>query len=183
MISAASLAFALFTTVANAGTAKVDKGHSGVMFQAHHFGAGYTWGRFNDFGGTVEVDGMDLKSMDIEVKAASIDTGIEKRDKHLRSPDFFDAEKFETIKFKSSSVTKKSDGLYEVKGTLTLHGTSKQVTVDVKHTGNGKLPAMMGGNVISGWETAFDIKQSDYGMKYDGIGDVARLHVNLEAKH
>jgi polyisoprenoid-binding protein YceI len=183
MISPAALAFALFTAVASAGTAKVDKGHSGVMFKAHHFGAGYTWGRFNDFGGTVEVDGDTLKGMDITVKTESIDTGIEKRDKHLRSPDFFDAAKHGELTFKSTKVEAKGDGVFQVTGDLTLHGVTKAVTVDVKHTGTGKLPVMMGGGTISGWETSFPIKQSDHGMKYDGIGDEAFVHVNLEVKH
>ncbi len=185
-----TFAFALLAALALpsfavAGSAKVDRGHSGVMFKAHHFGAGYTWGRFNDFSGTIDAgaDGSALTSMNITVKAASIDTGIEKRDKHLRSPDFFDTDAAPTITFKSTKVEDKGNGVFAVTGELSLHGVAKEYTVDVKNTGSGKLPAMMGGNEVTGWETVFKVSQSDHGMKYDGIGDVAFIHVNLEAKH
>jgi len=184
------LAVALFAalalpSVAMAKPAKVDKGHSGVMFKAHHFGAGYTWGRFNDFSGTVDAtpDGKTLTSMDITVQAASVDSGIEKRDKHLRSPDFLNADFYPTITFKSTKVEDKGNGVFSVTGDLTLHNVTKPYTVDVTNTGAGKLPPMMGGNDITGWETVFEVNQADHGMEYDGIGKVVKLHVNLEVKH
>ncbi len=163
--------------------AKVDAIHSGVMFKAQHFGAGYTWGRFKDFDGTVEMTGNKLVSMNIEVKTNSVDTEVEKRDKHLMGPDFFDAEKYGTMTFTSSKVTEKSDGVYEVMGDLTLHGVKKAVTVEVRRTGEGDLPVFMGGAHVTGWECNFSVKQSDHGMKYDGVGDVVYLYVNLEVKN
>lgn len=169
-------------SVAMAKPAKIDKGHSGVLFKGHHFGAGYTWGRFNDFSGTVDMDGGELKGVDISIVAESLDTGIEKRDKHLRSPDFFDAATYPAITFKSSKVVKKSDGVYDVTGTLTLHGKGKAITVEMRKTGEADLPVMVGGGHATGWETAFPLIQSDHGMKYDGIGDEAKVHVNLEVK-
>ncbi len=178
----AALAAIAIPSVALAGSAKVDKGHSGVMFKAHHFGAGYTWGRFNDFSGKVEMDGNKLKGMDITVVAASIDTGIEKRDKHLRSPDFFDAEAHANLTFKSTKVTEKSDGVYEVTGDLTMHGKTKSYTVEVRRTGEADLPVIVGGGHATGWETKFEVKQSDHGMTYEAIGDVAHIFVNLEVK-
>ena len=181
-LTALALGLAL-PSMAMAKPAKVDKGHSGVMFKAHHFGAGYTWGRFNDFSGTVDMDGKELKGVDITIKAASLDTGIEKRDKHLRSPDFFEADTHADITFKSSKVTKKSDGVYAVVGTLGLHGVEKPITVEMRYTGEGDLPAMVGGAHVTGWETDFPIKQSDHGMNYQAIGDEAFVYVNLEVKN
>lgn len=181
LLTALALGLAL-PSVAIAKPAKIDKGHSGVMFKAHHFGAGYTWGRFNDFGGTVDMDGSELKGVDIRIEAASIDTGIEKRDKHLRSPDFFDAETHADVTFKSTKVVKKADGVYDVTGMLGLHGVDKEITVEMRHTGEGDLPAMMGGAHVTGWETAFPINQTDHGMSYDAIGETAFVYVNLEVK-
>lgn len=180
-LTAAMLGLAL-PSVAMAKPAKIDKGHSGVMFKGHHFGAGYAWGRFNDFSGSLDMDGAELKGVDISIETASLDTGIEKRDKHLRSPDFFDAATFPQITFKSSKVEKKGDGVYSVSGDLTVHGQSVPYTVEMTHTGTGKLPAMMGGATIHGWETSFPLVQSKHGMKYDGIGDEAKVYVNLEVK-
>lgn len=180
-LTAAALGLAL-PSLAIAKPAKIDKGHSGVMFKGHHFNAGYTWGRFNDFSGTVDMDGAALKGVDITIKTESLDTGIEKRDKHLRSPDFFDAGTYPEITFKSTKVEKKGDGVYSVTGDLNVHGKSQSYTVEMVHTGTGKLPAMMGGATVHGWETSFPLVQSKHGMKYDGIGDEAKVYVNLEVK-
>ncbi|MFT4979220.1 MAG: polyisoprenoid-binding protein YceI [Myxococcota bacterium] len=173
---------ALFAGPAAAADAEVDKTHSGVMFKAHHFGAGYTWGRFNDFGGTVSMNGSELTGVQITVKAESIDTGNDRRDKHLRSPDFFDAQTHPTITFTSTTVTKVSDGLYSVTGDLGLHGVTRPLTVEMRHTGEGDLPVVMGGAHVTGWETTFPIRQSEHGMQYDAVGDEAFLFINLEVK-
>ena len=175
----------LFPALAVAGPAKVDRGHSAVLFQAHHFGAGYTWGRFNEFSGEVDCspDGATLTSLNITVQASSVDSGIERRDKHLRSPDFFDADTHPTITFKSTKVEAKGDGVFAVTGDLSLHGVTKSYTVDITHTGSGKLPAMMGGSEITGWETSFDVSRTAHQMASDNIGDVVKMHVNLEVKH
>lgn len=171
-----------FSSTAAAADARVDAVHSAVLFKAHHFSAGYTWGRFNDFSGTVSMDGSVLTGVDITVKAESIDTGNERRDKHLRSPDFFDVEQYETITFRSSAVTAAGEGVYQVTGDLTLHGQTNTVTVEMRYTGEADLPAMVGGGHATGWETGFSVKQSDYGMQYDAIGDEAFLVVSLEVK-
>lgn len=176
------LCFLLGFSSMAAADAKVDAGHSAVLFKAHHFGAGYTWGRFNDFSGTVSMDGNVLTGVDITVQAESIDTGNERRDKHLRSPDFFDTAQHETITFRSASVSPAGEGVYQVTGELTLHGQSNTVTVEMRYTGEADLPVMVGGGHATGWETSFSVKQSDYGMQYDAVGDEAFLVVSLEVK-
>jgi polyisoprenoid-binding protein YceI len=173
----------LLPALAVAGGGDVDRGHSAVNFKAQHFGAGYTWGRFNDFAGTVEMDDTyALQGMNVTVQATSVDTGIEKRDKHLRSPDFFEVDSYETITFVSTKVEKVDDTTYNVTGDLSLHGVTKEYTVEVKRTGHGDLPAMMGGGTAVGWETSFQVSQKDHGMQYDAIGDVVFLYVSLEVE-
>jgi len=173
---------AALSGTAAAADAKIDRGHSGVLFKAHHFSAGYTWGRFNDFEGTVSMDGNALTGVNIAVKTESIDTGIDKRDKHLRSPDFFDAAAHPELTFVSTQVTEASPGTYTVVGDLTLHGVTKSYTVEMTRTGEADLPVMVGGGHATGWETTFQISQTDHGMTYDGIGDTAYVLVNLEVK-
>jgi polyisoprenoid-binding protein YceI len=107
-----------------------------------------------------------------------VDTGIQKRDDHLRSPDFFNAKQFPTIKFVSKEV-KKTDKGHEVTGDLTMHGVTKSITVNLEQTGQGS----MGPRQIIGFETTVDLKRSDFGMK-NMIGPAAddvRLIISLEA--
>src|SRR6266699_514598 len=89
-----------------------------------------------------------------------VDTGIQKRDDHLRSPDFFNAKQFPTIKFVSKEV-KKADKGYEITGDLTLHGVTKSITFNLEQTGQGN----MGAKQMIGFETTLDIKRTDFEMK------------------
>lgn len=163
-----------------ADTYTVDPVHSAVVFRAKHMNASYAWGRFNDLSGSFALDEADPSRsvLDFQVKAASIDTGNAMRDKHLKSPDFFNAVQFPTITFKSSSFTKTSAG-YEVTGELTLHGVTKPLTVKVVPVGEGKGPM---GLPIRGIDTSFTIKQSEFGMtKMVGpIGDDVWINVSIE---
>ena len=169
----------LLATAAFAGdTYKIDAGHSAVLFKAHHFGAGYTWGRFNDFEGKWEVDGKTLSAINVTVKAESVDTNLDKRDNHLRSPDYLDAKQFVDITFQSSKISCAGDSC-DVSGSLTLHGTTKDVTAKLTHTGEGKDPW---GGYRQGWEGAFTIDTSDYGILQDGVGTDLTLTLAFEGK-
>src|SRR5262245_33566220 len=99
---------------------KVDAAHSSVVFKVQHIGIGYVWGRFNDPAGTIVWDEQDPAKSKFEVtlQTSKVDTGNAGRDRHLRLPDFFDAAKFPTITFKSTSISKASDGAYEMVGDL-----------------------------------------------------------------
>ena len=149
-----------------------------MLFKAHHFGAGYTWGRFNDFEGTFEVDGKKLTSIGIVVKAESVDTNNDKRDKHLRNPDFLDAEQFPTVSFKSTKIDCSGDKC-AVTGDLTLHGVTKSITVDLMYTGEGKDPW---GGYRQGWEGTWSIDTSQYGIQYKGVGTELFMTVAIEGK-
>lgn len=164
-----------------AETYEVDPTHSSIIFRIKHLGVSYFYGRFNNVSGTVVVATAvpSNSSVDIQVKTEDVDTFNAKRDKHLRSPDFFDVGRFPDIRFKSISVKKIDANAYEVTGNLTLRGTSRTLTVNVLHTGSGKDPW---GNYRAGFETEFSIKRSDFGMDYmlSGIGDDVRITVSVE---
>lgn len=166
-----------------ADTFKVDTVHSSVVFKVKHMNTSYAWGRFNDISGTFSLDDQDpaQSTLNFVVKTGSVDTGNQMRDRHLKSPDFFNAAQYATISFKSKSVAKAGDA-YEVTGDLTLHGVTKPVTAKLTRTGMGKG---MRGAVIAGIEANFTIKQTEFGMSKmvgpQGVGDEVWVNVSIEA--
>ena len=172
----------LISSLAQAATTKfqVDPVHSFVIFRIKHMDTGHVYGRFNEPNGTITIDDADptKSSFTLEVQTQKVDTGVQKRDDHLRSPDFFNAKQFPTIKFASKEV-KKTDKGYEVTGDLTIHGVTKPITVNLEQTGQGS----MGPRQIIGFETTVDLKRSDFGMKtmIGPAADDVRLIISLEA--
>jgi polyisoprenoid-binding protein YceI len=159
----------------------IDPNHSAITFKVKHMGITFVYGRFNNIEGAYAFDGKTSENcfIEIQVRAENIDTGNEKRDNHLRSPDFFNTEEFPYIVFKSVFVKKLQEPTYEVVGHLTLHGVTKFVTVQAVKTGEIEIP---GGEIRTGFETAFTVLRSDYGMKYmlGGVGDKVELLVSVE---
>ena len=164
---------------------EIDTAHSMIIFRAKHNGVSYNYGRFNEFTGAITMDETDASksTVEFEVKAASVDTGNEKRDQHLRSSDFFSAKQFPVITFKSTKVSAKEgeEDVLEVTGDLELHGVKKSITADVTITGRAKDRQ---GVSLIGFESIFTIKRSEYGMTYgmEGISDDVQLTVSIEAK-
>jgi polyisoprenoid-binding protein YceI len=162
-------------------TYQVDPVHSAAVFRIKHLGIAYLYGRFNDLAGTLKIDDKTPANSVVEIYAntKNIDTFNSERDNHLRSPDFFDAKKFDIISFKSKSFTKVSKDMYEVTGDLALHGVTRPLTVKVQRTGSGKDP--WGGFRI-GFETTFTIRRSDFGMNFmmEGVGDEVRIILSIE---
>lgn len=144
----------------------VDTAHSTVGFAARHMGLAKVRGEFKSFRGAIEVDPQDLTTARgrLEVDMASVDTGEEKRDEHLRSPDFFDVEQFPTMVFETSSVSKASDDHYKVVGDLTIKGASREVELDYEHGGEGVDPY---GNKKVGGTLSGTIKRSDWGLTWN----------------
>ena len=165
-----------------ADTYEIDAVHSAFLFRVKHLGVSYYHGRFNEASGKFTIDAADAtkNSIEIEVKADSIDTANAARDKHLKGPDFFNTVEFPTLSFKSTSFKKKDGNKFEVTGDLTIHGVTKQVTTQAELVGTGKHPK--GGGAIAGWETSLVIKRSNYGMTYglEGIGDDVTLTISIE---
>jgi polyisoprenoid-binding protein YceI len=154
--------------------------HSSVQFKIRHADAVSFYGGFKDISGTVTLDDKaENCKIAIKIAADSIDSYNEKRDAHLKGPDFFDSKQFPDITFTSTKVKKAGDGM-EVDGELSLHGVKKSLSVKVAKTGEGNF---MGGKVL-GYETSFTIKRSDFGMKYGlaekSLGDEVVMTVALE---
>jgi polyisoprenoid-binding protein YceI len=162
-----------------AATFKSDPVHSSVVFKIKHMGASFIWGRFNEHAATVQGDADTgaVTAVDFTVKTDSVDTAVEARDNHLRSPDFFNAAQFPELTFKGSTCKPAGQGVTEVTGEMTMHGVTKPLTVKVTHTGNGD----MRGKKITGWEATFTVKRSDFAIgKPEGLGDEVWASVNIE---
>ena len=147
-------------------TFNVDRSHSEATFRVKHMMSRVS-GRFDDFTGKVMLDREKpgASSVEFTIKAASINTGAEGRDKHLRSADFFEAEKYPEITFKSTSVepTKTKD-LYNVTGDFTMHGVTKRITLPVEFLGFAKGGR---GNEIAGFAIASKLNRKDYGINWN----------------
>lgn len=169
------------TTAAPADKYGVDAVHSAVIFRIKHLGASWSYGRFNEIEGSFafSADAPEACAIDIKVKTASIDTANADRDTHLRSPEYFDAEKYKEIAFKSREFKKAGDNQYTVKGDLTFHGMTKPIDVKFEWVGVGKG---FRNEVRGGFEAVFEIKRSEYGMKggLGALGDEVRLIVAVE---
>ncbi len=163
-----------------ADTYKVDPVHSSVVFSIKHAGVTDFLGSFNEITGTVIFDAADLSksSVELTVPVASVDSRHPKRDTHLKSADFFNAEKFPAVTFKSTKI-EGSGNDFKVTGDFTLLGVTKSITVDFKRGPDGKG---MQGEVRGGGQTRFTLKRSDYGMTFmpDALGDEVSLVISLE---
>ena len=166
----------------------IDKNHSDASFQVRHF-ASKVRGRFADFGGTIQADPAkpEASSVEFTIKTASIDTNQPDRDKHLRSADFFDAEKFPEITFKSTKMTPTGKDKYDVTGTLTMHGVSKEVTLPVTFLGTMKDPR---GNEIASFELETKLNRKDFGINWNKaldnggfmLSDDVDVQISLETR-
>ena len=156
----------------------VDKAHSSVHFKVKHNGISFVNGSFNSFEGFIEGDLNSLENANIEftVDAESIDTRIEPRDKHLRSADFFDVEKYPKMSFKSTDIEKTGDKKYKLNGLLTVKDVTKPVTFEVKY--GGKIVGRDGKDII-GFTAKNSINRLDYNVAYDPDSKAIAKDVDL----
>lgn len=188
LLALASLAAAAVPAAGATETYVVDKSHSEASFQVRHLGISNVRGRFDDFSGAIEIDRArpEASSVEFTIQAASVDTSAPDRDKDLRSANFFDVEKYPAITFKSSRIVPRGGDLYDVTGTLTLHGVSREVTLPVSHLGFVKDPW---GNEKAGFELTTTLNRKDYGLVWNKVlesggllvGEEVKIAVNLEA--
>ncbi len=141
-----------------------DKAHSQLGFTVTHLGVSDVSGSINDFDVKIESDKADFSDAKVELnaKVASIDTRIEARDNHLKSADFFDAEQYPEIKFKSTGIKKAGKNVYKLTGNLNMHGVTKAVTLDLKYRGTTTNP--MSNKETAGFQLTGSIKRSDFGV-------------------
>lgn len=165
---------------------KADPVHSKVGFSIRHLVSDVD-GRFKDFDGTIKYDAQHPADSGVQftVQAASINTGNDDRDKHLKSPDFFDVAKFPTLSFTSAKVVAKGNNTFDVTGNLTIRGVTKTITIPAKFRGEMKSP--MGER--AGFESSFTINRLDYGVAWNRaiegggsiLGDEVKIDVKIEA--
>lgn len=168
-------ALLLASSVSMAADYKIDPAHSGVIFKVGHLGVSTTPGRFNEFEGNFSLaDDGKSGSATLTIKADSVDTNHEARDKHLRSPDFLDVKQFPSLTFNSTKFDGKT-----LSGDLTLHGVTKPVSFDVNKIGEGKDPW---GGYRAGFEAKTVIQRSDFGITYfiPGVTDRTEIEVYVE---
>ncbi len=165
-----------------AGNYDIDSVHSMVLFRVQHLGAGQFWGRFNDVTGTITFtpEKAEHFAFDVNVDLESVDSGNDKLDSHLKSPDFFNAKEFKNMTFKSTEVERLGQTVWDVSGDLTMNGVTKPVLAVVRFTGTAEMRGRR-----CGFEAEFDIKRSDFnqtwGVENGSLGDKVRLIVGLEA--
>lgn len=142
-----------------------DNAHSSVMFAIEHMSVAKTIGWFSDYEVKMTTNKADFSDAQVEItiQTKSINTANEQRDGHLKGADFFDAEKFQTITFKSTSFKKIKDNLYEVKGNFTMKGVTKEITFEAIYGGEKKDPY---GNTKSGWSIKTKIDRTQFGMSW-----------------
>jgi len=165
----------------------IDASHSEVSFTIRHL-LSNARGRFTDFAGAINLDPkkMTSSSVTFSVKATSIDTDNADRDKHLRSADFFDVEKYPEITFKSTSIAAAGKNKYKVTGDFSMHGVTKKITLVVTFLGTAKDPW---GNERAAFETGTTIQRKDYAINWNKaldnggvlLGEEVTVSINLES--
>ena len=147
-------------------TWNIDTAHSTIRFTVRHLVIAKVHGVFGTFSGAIQLDSDDLtkSSVKVDIDAASIDTKEEKRDAHLRSADFLDAENFKTLSFASKKVELSGGKVAKLVGDLTIHGVTKEVTLDVEDLGRAKDPW---GNEKIAYEAKTRINRYDFGLKWN----------------
>jgi len=172
---------------ASAATYELDPAHSSAQFAVKHMMVSTVRGEFSKLSGSVTIDDKALEKASIEatIATATINTREPKRDGHLRSADFFDVEKYPSITFKSTEVKKISDGKYKASGSLTMHGVTKPVVLDVESPGlEVKDP---GGKMRRGAVATTKINRKDFGLNWNKaleaggvlVGDTVQVTLDL----
>jgi len=183
----AALIFGAMSSNAQNTAWKFDRSHSSIKFSVSHMMVSEADGKFGDFSVNVASDKEDFSdaTIDVSIKATSINTDDAKRDEHLRSADFFDVANHPNITFKSKSMKKTGNGTYKLSGDFTMRGVTKPITLDVKFGGTQKSPW---GQTVAGFKIMGNINRKDFGVSWSKlldqggavVGDVVELVANIE---
>ena len=163
-----------------AATYKIDPDHTTVSFKIRHLFS-YVRGTFNQFEGNFVYDPDKPETWKTEavIQAASIDTRVQQRDKHLRSADFFDVERFPTLTFRSTEIKDTTPQSAKLSGLLTIHGVEKPVVLDLEIHGVGKDPW---GNVRAGFTATTKVNRKDFGLNWNEVVEAGKLLVGEEVE-
>jgi polyisoprenoid-binding protein YceI len=170
----------IFSPLSFAAAYKVDLDHSTVSFKIRHL-LSYVQGNFNQFEGSFEYDPEKPETWKVNatVDAASIDTNVAARDKHLRSADFFDVEKYPALTFVSTGFTDVTPTSAKLNGFLTLHGVEKPVVFDLEILGVAQDPW---GNTLAGFTAQTTVNRRDFGLAWNKAVETGQLLVGEEVK-
>jgi polyisoprenoid-binding protein YceI len=190
-LSALAAVFALTSSLsAHADDYTLDSAHSKAGFSVKHMMVSTVRGQFSNVTGTIHFDPKDVSKTTIEasIDATTIDTQEPKRDTHLKSPDFFDVEKFPTITFKSTKASKGSKGSFKVQGDLTMHGVTKSVELVVEEP---TTPVKdLYGNLKVGTTATTKVNRKDFGLNWNKaleaggvlVGEEVTITLDIEAQ-
>lgn len=166
---------------------KIDSSHSAIRFSVRHMMVANVHGEFKKFEGEIEFDEQDAaaSTVDVKIDARSIDTREPQRDAHLRSADFFDAEKYPHLSFRSKSVEMVNDNRARILGDLTIRDVTKPVTLEAEYSGQAKNPY---GRIVAGFNALARINRKDWGLTWNValetggflVGDEIAINIELE---
>jgi polyisoprenoid-binding protein YceI len=166
----------------------IDTAHTGINFAVRHMVVSKVRGRFAKYSGTINLhdDDFTRSSVEVSIDASSIDTGVEQRDAHLRSPDFFDVEKFPTLGFRSHRILHVGGAQYRVFGDLTIRDVRREVALEVEYGGRGKDPW---GNERVGFVAKTTIDRREFGLTWNQaleaggilVGDRIDIELDVQA--
>jgi polyisoprenoid-binding protein YceI len=161
-------------------TWNIDPAHAAAEFKVKHMMISNVKGKFSGLSGVLKLDETDYTHSTVEasIPVASVNTGDEKRDGHLKSPDFFDAEKFPAMTFKSTNIDSTGGGDYEVTGDLTIHGVSKSVVLKVEDVSEPSKDPW--GNHRIGLSGTTKINRKDFGLTYNAALETGGVLVGEE---
>ena len=191
-LTLAVLATSVFAAAAFAATDKfeIDPTHSQAGFTVRHFFSRVP-GRFNELSGTIQFDPKNLaaSSVEVTIPVSSINTENDRRDAHLKSPDFFDAANFPNLTFKSTKVVPGKDGKFQIEGDLTMRGVTKKVVLDATSLGSGPVGSGDRIETRAGWEAVTTVNRKDYGISWNKtldqggtlLGDDVTITLQVEA--
>ncbi len=183
VLSLGFIAFGVVTAAAQVETTTwdFDKAHSKVGFSVRHMVISEVEGYFKDFSGTVSTEGDDFSTakVDFKVNVSSINTDNQERDNHLKSDDFFNAEKYPAMFFKSTGIKKVGDNKYKLLGDLTIRDITKPVELDMIYFGTVKDPW---GNTRAGFKITGELNRFDYNLKWNAVLETGGLVAAKEVK-
>jgi polyisoprenoid-binding protein YceI len=164
-----------------ADTYTLDPAHTQISFKVKHLGITTVTGKFDRFSGTFEFDPKNIEagSTSVSIDVSSVDTGIEARDNHLRTSDFFDVENHPLITFKSAKIRNVKDDKFQIIGDLTIRGVTKPVTLDVEFDGTATDP---GGTEKAAFTATTEIDRMDFGVSWNKVLDAGGLVASKEVK-
>ena len=188
LLYVAAVSLVLFPALSQGATYAIDPEHSSIQFKVRHLMVSYVKGVFHKVQGVIDVDDKDITKSKVKVTidTESINTGVAKRDEHLRSADFFDVIKYPAMTYVSKKVMKSGDGRLKVVGDLTLHGITREVVLDVEGPSNEIKDPW--GKFRRGTSALTSINRKDFGLTWNKaletggvvVGDEVIINLEVE---